>query len=101
MRCYYVLVHGLLRWHSRTPVGDEIGANRPAGFYCHRYLLAADEDDAVARAFRRVSDNLEREFGWVSSGAASLNLEAEEVSAAPILNVLKPDNKGHTYYAYE
>ena len=92
MRCYYVLVHGTLTWHSENPADDEIGAKRPAGFYCHRYLLAADENDATARAFRRVNDNVEREFGWVSSGAASVDLEAEEVSTAPILNVLKPDN---------
>ncbi|VWX54473.1 hypothetical protein NOVOSPHI9U_630022 [Novosphingobium sp. 9U] len=74
---------------------------QPAGFYCHRYLLAADEDEATVKAFRRVGDNLDREFGWVSNGAASLHLEAEEISIAPIRKVLKPDNKGHTFYTDE
>lgn len=98
MRSYYVLVHGQLRWHSKNLAGDKIGAKQPAGFYCHRYLLAADENDAKARAFRRVADNLDRVFGWVSGGVASVELEAEEVSTASTLKLLKPDNKGHTFY---
>jgi len=45
-----------------------------------------------------VANNLEREFGWLSSGAALLNLDAAEVSVATIHKLLKPDNKRHTFY---
>lgn len=98
MRCYHVLVHGTLSWDSKDRAGVEIDVVQPAGFYCHRYLLAADEDEARVRAFCRVSDNLDRQFGWLSSDAASIDLEAEEVSIAPIHKVFKPDNKGHSFY---
>jgi len=99
MRCFYVLVHGTLRWSATEPVIDAIGADRPDGFWCHRYVLAEDEEMAENKAFQRVRDNLDREFGWLSTGAALVNLNAEEVSNAPFHKLLKPDNKGHTFYS--
>ena len=84
MQCFYVLVHGTLRWSATEPATDEVGVNQPDGFWCHRYVLADDEERAEAKAFRRVLDNLDREFGWLSTGAALVNLNAEQVSNAPV-----------------
>jgi hypothetical protein len=98
MRCFYVLVHGTLQWHPSKLATDVIRADRPDGFWCHRFVLAADEKGAVNKTFRRVTDNLDGEFGWLSSGAAKVALEATEVSVAPVHKLLKPDNKGHTFY---
>lgn len=61
-------------------------------------MLAEDEERAESKAFQRVLDNLDREFGWLSTGAARANLNAEEVSKAPFHKLLKPDNKGYTFY---
>lgn len=98
MRCFYVLVHGTLRWSATELAVDAIGADQPDGFWCHRYVLAENEESAEGKALQRVLDNLDREFGWLSTGAALVDLNAEEVSNAPFHKLLKPDNKGHTFY---
>ena len=94
MRCYYVLVHGTLEWNVAFPSED---VSQPRGFYCHRYVLATDEQRATEIAFERVHINLDRDGGWLSNGAF-LKLEAEEVYVAPFRKLLKPDNRGHTFY---
>ena len=99
MRCYYVLVRGRLHWLPGRSAQDAIGATRPYGFYCHRYVIAANEAGAVETAFRRVRLNLDSELGWVRDGFVNLALEAEEVATAPISKLLKPDNRGHTFFA--
>jgi hypothetical protein len=101
VRCYFILVHGRLKWVPGRMAGDELGAMRPAGFHCHRYVLAANEDEAVETAFRRVRDNLDHQFGWLRDGLATVELEAEEVATAPIRKLLKGDNRGHTFYERE
>lgn len=98
MRCFYVLVHGTLTWDPDHAGGDE-GEPRAGGFYCDRYVLANAEEDAAEKAFRRVRDNLDKRTGWLRDGAAHLTLEAEEVAVAPMHKLLKPDNRGHTFYA--
>ena len=96
MRCYYVVIHGMLEWSATSP-GDDVW--QPRGFYCHRYVLAADEPQAAKIAFERVRTSLDKEVGWISDGSALLALEAEEISAAPFHKLLKPDNRGHAFYA--
>lgn len=98
MRCYYVLVHGMLEWNVTLP---SEGVSQPRGFYCHRYVLATDEQRATEIAFERVRINLDRDGSWLSNGSAFLKLEAEEVCAAPFHKLLKPDNRGHTFYERE
>ena len=98
MRCYYVCVHGKLDWVAMPSADDEFGALQPAGFYCHRYVLAPDEKQATAMAYDRVRTNLDKQFGWVRDGLANLHLDVDEVSTAPIHKLLKPDNRGHTFY---
>lgn len=94
MRCYYVLVHGKLKWRAGMPDTNDSEV-RPAGFYCHRYVLASGEEEAAAKAFRRVRANL---GDWLQDDVAILNLEVEEVSVAPIHKLMKPDNRGHSFY---
>lgn len=98
MRCYYVVVHGRLSWLAERSAADHIGAGKPTGFYCHRYVLAPNDSHATEIAFRRVTQNLDGEFGWVRDGLATITLEATEVTSVPIHKVLKPDNRGHTFY---
>ena len=98
MRCYFILVHGRLNWRAGPALAADPEAIRPLGFYCHRYVLASDADQATEKAFRRVRENLEKQTGWVSSGSAKLELEAEQVTDAPMHKLLKRDNPGHTFY---
>jgi hypothetical protein len=101
MNCYYILMHGQLKWHEPPPAtveGDDIF--QPQGFYCHRYVLAPTPQAAQATAFEKVRRNLDKE-GWLTDNAVTLTLEADEVALAPIYKVLKPDNLGHTFYSEE
>lgn len=97
MQCFHVLIHGMLDWEPGRDAAAE-GAKRPAGFYCHRYVLAAAELEAAEKAFRRVRANLDAQTAWISRGLAALRLDAEEVSAVPMRKLLKPDNLGYTFY---
>ena len=99
MRCYYVLVHGSLDWKTDRSAVDGFGAAKPAGFYCHRYVLALNEAGAIDVAFRRVRANLDKTMGWLRDGLATVELDAAEIAAAPMHKLLKPDNRGHTFYA--
>jgi hypothetical protein len=98
MRCFYVLMHGRLRWQAEEASTQNESATRPQGFYCHRYVLASGEDQAEVTAFRRVRETLEKQTGWLGAGLAALELEAEELTAAPMYRLLRPDNRGHTFY---
>lgn len=81
------------------PPGDNSDLGQPAGFYCHRHVLAPDETLAAEKAFHRVRENLDKQMGWLRDGLAALELHAEEVFPAPLYKLLKPDNRGHTFYA--
>ncbi|MBW7946164.1 MAG: hypothetical protein H3C60_06925 [Sphingomonadaceae bacterium] len=98
MRCYYVLVHGKLEWKVALANDD---ASQPRGFYSHRYVLAANEGKAAQIACKRVRLHLKSNQGWLSGDKTSLELEAIEVSAASFLKLLKPDNRGCTFYRQE
>jgi hypothetical protein len=102
MRCFYVLVHGRIGWVGELSLDNgESQVDRPSGFYCHRYVLASGEDKAKVSAIARVRENLEKQTGWISRGYIALDLEAEEVTPAPIHKLLRPDNRGHTFYIEE
>ena len=96
MRCFYVLVHGSLEWPSGHLEDDE--AFTPAGFYCHRYVLATGFEEATEKAFRRVRENIENQTGWLKQGLAKLNLEAAELKPAPMYKLLRRANRGHAFY---
>ncbi len=98
MRCYYVFINGALAWHVAAP--DDPNCYQPKGFYCHRYVLASDEGQAIRKAFARVRENLDRGGRWLSGGDATLDLEAEEVSVAPLSNLLRP-RSGYSFYEEE
>jgi hypothetical protein len=101
MKCYYVLVHGRLNWRTTSPPPHDDGETfQPEGFYCQRYVLASSIHHAQEAAFRRVRENLDRQTGWIRGGV-KLELEAEETTSAPIYQLLKPDNRGHTFYEQE
>ena len=94
MRCYYVLVHGMLTWKVASSEDDA----QPPGFYCHRYVLASNRAAAAQKALNRVRANLDRKTGWLSGGNAIVVLEADEVSLAPMHYLLKAEDRGHTFY---
>lgn len=96
MRCYYVFVHGEFEWLAPPLKGEE--TSQPRGFYCHRYVLAADDVEAVGTAFNRVRHNFNKACDWITSGTANLLLEANEVSEAAFHMLLKPDVRNHVFY---
>jgi hypothetical protein len=95
MQCYYVFVHGEFNWQV-APADED--AWQPLGFYCHRYVLASDERQAVEIAFARVRQNLHRKARRLTASDAGLHLQVDEICSAPFHKLLKPDNKGHTFY---
>ena len=97
MRCFYVLVHGRLHWLVEpTELDRDVG--QPAGFYCHRYVLASDPKIATRKAFNSVSANLDQQTGWLRDDVARLELDAEEVVQSSFLKAFLADNRGHTFY---
>lgn len=96
MRCFYVLVHGTLEWPSDQL--DDQDMFTPAGFYCHRYVLASGYEDAAERAFRRIRKSLERQTGWMGQGAARLTLEAAELKPAPFHKLFRRGRKVSDFY---
>ena len=99
MRSFYVLVHGSLDWPADYIEDEE--AFTPAGFYCHRYVLASGYEEAAEKAFRRVRKSLEKQTGWTDQGLAKLTLEAVELTPAPLRKLLMRANRGHTFYEGE
>ena len=98
MRCFYVRVHGLLKWQTQpSPAGDAPQTDRFGGFYTHRYVLASDETKARETAFRRIRENLDRETRWMSNGQATLDLEVDELSSAPVYRLIERI-PGHIFY---
>lgn len=96
MRCFYVLVHGSLDWDCEPEVDEE--NFRPAGFYCHRYVLASGYQQAAEKAFRRIRKNLEKQTGWLGKGQAKLTLEATELFPAPMRKLLKRGDRERRFY---
>jgi hypothetical protein len=102
MQCYYVVIHGRLDWCTAATSDNDVDDTwQPLGFYCHRFVLASSISSAQDTAFRRVRANLERQTGWLNSNQVKLELNAEEVTPAPIFRLLKPDNRGHIFYDNE
>ena len=98
VRCFHVLVHAKLDWIGATRDAPGPDVRELAGFYCHRYVLASNETEAEQKAFCRVRANLDGQTGWLSDGAARLELEAEEVQVASMGKLVRPDNRGHSFY---
>jgi hypothetical protein len=99
MRCFYVLVHGSLEWKNGCAEDEELFT--PAGFYCHRYVVASGYKEAAEKAFHRIRKNLEKQTGWLKQGLVRLTLEAEELSPAPFRKLLRRTDKGHAFYGPE
>lgn len=74
---------------------------QPAGFVCNRFVLASDQEAAVAKAKARETRIFDSKTGWLREGKAALTLEVEEVSQAPLLKGLWPANQGYAFYARE
>ena len=96
MRCFYVLVHGTLEWGCEPAIDEEFF--RPAGFYCHRYVLASGYREAADKAFTRVRKNFEKQTGWLGQGVAKLTLEAEELKPAPLHKLLGRSKQVRDFY---
>ena len=96
MRCFYVLVHGTLEWSPDQLDDQELFT--PAGFYCHRYVLASGYEDAAERAFRRIRKSLERQTGWMAQAGATLTLEAAELKPAPLHKLFRRGRKVSDFY---
>ena len=80
MRCFYVVVHGTLEWSADHLENED--AFTPAGFHCHRYVLASGFEEAAGKAFRHIRRNLEKQTGWLKQGRAKLTLESEQMQTS-------------------
>ena len=98
MRCYRLLVHGVLDWNPDAVEEWEIPATRPSGFYCTRYILVRNVDDATDRVLADVRSYYEDTTDWFVHDLLTLRLEIEEIRSAPFYKGLLRDNLGATFY---
>ena len=96
MRCFYVVVHGTLEWSADHLENED--AFTPAGFHCHRYVLASGFEEAAGKAFRHIRRNLEKQTGWLKQGRAKLTLECEELRPAPLHKLLRRNRRVCDFY---
>ena len=98
MRCYRLLVHGVLDWAPDAIKKREISASRPSGFYCTRHTFARSAEDAIAKGLSEVRSHYEDTTDWFVRDLLSLRLEVDEIKHAPFYKGLLRDNLGATFY---
>ncbi|MXP45325.1 hypothetical protein [Allopontixanthobacter sediminis] len=98
MRCYRLLVHGVLDWSARAVEKFQIPVTRPSGFYCHRHVFASSPDDAATKVLADVRSYYEDTTDWFVSDLLDLRLEVDEIKTAPFYKGLFKDNLGATFY---
>lgn len=97
MRCYRVLVHGRICRADADPDGHS-ELVQPKGFYANRYVLAATEQGAANRALGLVRKDMADRDALVRAGKKQLSVSVVEVDRANIASILKPINKGYSFY---
>lgn len=98
MRCYSLLVHGVLDWSPQAIEKWQIPKTRPSGFYCHRHIFASSSDDAIGKVLADVRSYYEDTTDWFVNDLLELKLEVEEIKTAPFFKGLMKDNRGATFY---
>ncbi len=98
MRCYRLLVHGVLDWAPDAIKKWEVPASRPSGFYCTRHTLARSAKDATKNVLADVRSYYEDTTDWFVRDLLTLSLEVEEITPAPFYKGLLRDNLGATFY---
>ena len=98
MRCYSLLVHGVLDWSPQAIKKWQIPATRPSGFYCHRHVLASSSDEAISKVLTDVHSYYEDTTDWFVHDLLNLELEVEEIETAPFYKGLIKGNLGATFY---
>jgi hypothetical protein len=98
MRCYYLLVHGILDWSPGAIAKWQLPETRPSGFYCHRHVFASSSEDAIGKVLAAVRSYYEDTTDWFVNELLDLKLEVEEIREAPFYKGLIKDNLGATFY---
>lgn len=96
MRCFLVLIHGAFR--PRLNFGSEQSAR---GFYTTRWVVTADEQTAITRAFGSARRELSEEHADIRDGLVSIDMEAEEVAPRSWWRWLKGGGRGFAFYTDE
>lgn len=98
MRCYRLIVHGLLDWAPDAIKKWEVPASRPSRFYCTRHTFARSAEDATDKVFADVRSYYEDTTDWFVHNLLTLRLEVDEIKPAPFYKGFTRDNLGATFY---
>lgn len=92
VRCFRVLIHGVFKPLLR--LDQEQGAE---GFYTTRWVVAADQQTAIGKAFHSARRELGK-WGDVRDGLIAVQMEAEEVASGSWWRWLKSGGRGFAFY---
>ena len=92
MYCFRVLIHGAFT--ARVLLAPEVNAR---GFYTTRWVVAADKQTAVSKAFQSARRELEQ-WSDVRDGLVAVDMEAEEVDAGSWWRWLRGGGRGFAFY---
>ncbi|TNE27915.1 MAG: hypothetical protein EP350_10945 [Alphaproteobacteria bacterium] len=98
MKCYRLLVHGVLDWLPEAVEKWEVPESRPSGFYCTRHTFARSADDATEKVLADVRSYYEDTTDWFAHDLLELRLEIDEIGFAPFYQGLLKPNLGATFY---
>ena len=93
VRCFQVLIHGAFR--PRLNFGPEMGAR---GFYTTRWVVTANEQAAIRKAFTSARRELVTKQADIRDGLVAIEMEAEEVESGSWWRWLKGGGRGFTFY---
>lgn len=98
MRCYSLLVHGVLDWSAGAVEKWQIPETRPSGFYYHRHVFASSSDHAIGKVLVDMRFHYKDTTDWFINDLLDLILEVEEIKTAPFYKGLIKDNLGAAFY---
>jgi len=99
MKCFRVMIEGKIHYSvSNSIMSDASLLSQPDGFFCTRFVLVRNSEQAPTKAIESVRRNLTRRFPEFRLGIISIDLEAVEIESAPYWFVLHPINRGYSFY---
>jgi hypothetical protein len=98
MRCFRLLVHGVLNWSPQAVEKWSIPETRPSGFYCTRHIFARSADEAAEKVVADVRSYYEDTTDWFTNQLLEMKLEVQDLNRAPFYKGLCKQDLGATFY---
>jgi hypothetical protein len=96
VHCFCVLIHGAFR--PRLNFGSEMSAR---GFYTTRWVVAFDENSAIAKAFASARRELTQMHTDIRDRLVSVEMEPDEIAPGSWWRWLRGGGRGFSFYMDE